>query len=82
MAKYRYVGLHADILDDGRPVAPGDFVNLSDEDALLPHAASLLADGYLAGTGEKSEQIQTTAEIRQTRAERELAKQNEEGGGS
>lgn len=79
MAKYRYVGLHADTLDDGRPVAPGDFVTLSDEDALLPHNAMLLADGNLAATGEKSEQIQATAERRQTRAEREAANQQEGG---
>lgn len=82
MAKYRFVGLHPDTLDDGRPVAPGDFVTLSDEDALLPSAASMLADGVLAPTGEKSEEIAETAERRQKAATRRQEAEDKEGGGS
>jgi hypothetical protein len=44
---YRYIGSHADQLAGGQPVAPGDYVELSEEDLKDPHNAMLLEDGKL-----------------------------------
>lgn len=52
MAKHQYVGLHADSLDDGRPVAPGDIVDISGE--LSEYDAGMVADGRLVLVKEKS----------------------------
>lgn len=52
MAKHQYVGLHADSLDDGRPVAPGDIVDISGE--LSEYDASMVADGRLVPVKEES----------------------------
>jgi len=60
---------HAQDLADGRVVAPGDRVRLSDEDALVPHNAALLAEGALIPVSDKGEEIQNKAERRQARAE-------------
>lgn len=53
MKEYRFVGSHADELDGGRPIAPGDFtgpINIVDDESkedYTPKAAQLLADGHL-----------------------------------
>jgi hypothetical protein len=47
MTKYHFVDSHADVLSSGQPVAPGDVVDLSDNDLKQPHNASLLEDGKL-----------------------------------
>lgn len=77
MAKYRFVGSHADSLADGRPVEPGEFVHLSDEEALEPHNASLLADGRMIPTGEKSEEISERAQRAQAREETKQQERSE-----
>lgn len=45
MSEYRYVGSHADELDGGRPLAPGDFTGPIDAD--LPKNKQLLDDELL-----------------------------------
>lgn len=67
MAKYRFVGNHADQLADGRPVAPGEFVNLSDEEMEDPHNAMLATDGHLIGTGSKSTETVEELQEEETR---------------
>jgi hypothetical protein len=44
---YRYVGSHPETLDNGSPVAPGDYVKLTDEELKSPQNASLLEEGVL-----------------------------------
>lgn len=69
-AKYRYVGVHAEVLPSGQPVEPGEFVHLSDKDVEEDHVLqSMLADGRLAGTGSKSEEEQEKAERKVARRE-------------
>lgn len=60
--KFRYVDNHPVDLADGRPIAPGEFVFLSEEEADIPHNKSLIADGKLLPTGEKSEEVAEKAE--------------------
>jgi len=69
--KYRFVGGHADMLGDGRPVAPGDFVQLTDEDLKDPHNEALAADGLLLAVSDAGE-----AEVEKAarRVERDEAK--------
>jgi hypothetical protein len=45
--RYRFVGSHADQLASGRPIAPGEFVDLTAEEAKDPYNAMLIADGNL-----------------------------------
>lgn len=52
--EYKWVGNHPQDLADGRMLAPGDTVKLSEEDVRLPHNESILADGLLIPTDEKS----------------------------
>lgn len=44
-ATHRFVGDHPDVLADGRPVAPGEFVELTDEDMQDPHNADKIEQG-------------------------------------
>jgi hypothetical protein len=66
--KYRFVGQHADSLDSGRPIGPGEFVDLTDEEIEQPHAAGLIqvgllveASGETEDTGGKSRQVRSKA---------------------
>jgi hypothetical protein len=45
--RYRYVGTVADSLAHGQPVAPGEFVDLDDDQEHEPHNKSLLEAGTL-----------------------------------
>lgn len=53
--EYKWVGTHPQDLADGRMLAPGETVVLSEEDVRDPHNESLLADGALIPTDEKNE---------------------------
>lgn len=44
---YRFDGTHADTMDNGIPVAPGQHVKLTEEDSGQPAASRMLADGHL-----------------------------------
>lgn len=58
MDQYRFVGVHADALDGGRPVEPGEMTGEIDVSDKSPKNKSLFDDGLLikvdAGTYEKS----------------------------
>jgi hypothetical protein len=71
-AKYRYVGDVPGELASGQPIEPGEFVNLSDEDAEEAHNQALLADGKLIGTGDKSKGQAETAEQRVAKQEQKV----------
>lgn len=52
--EYRYVGSHADLLANGRPVEPGEFVQLTDEEVgenqeFVDVGKLLLIEGKAAG---------------------------------
>jgi hypothetical protein len=49
--KYRYIGDHAEILEGGQPVGPGDYVDLSSDDITGVNQA-LLNDGKLIDAGD------------------------------
>lgn len=49
--QYRFVGEHADNLASGRPIEPGEFVDLTDDDVRDPFNEAMIADGLLIGTG-------------------------------
>jgi hypothetical protein len=74
-AKFRFVGTHADTLADGRPVEPGEFINLSDEEVEEAHNASLIHDGLLIGTGSKSTDL---AETTSKKVQRQVDKEGSE----
>lgn len=63
MKEFRYTGLHADELDGGRPLAPGDYTGPISERS--PKNKSMIADGVLLpvedGTYDKVEAINTAA---------------------
>jgi hypothetical protein len=44
---YRYVGGHAIVTESGAPLGPGDFIELSDEDAQSPYNTTLIEEGRL-----------------------------------
>lgn len=45
--QYRFIGSHADMLASGRPVEPGEFVDLTDDELREPHNTMLLDDELL-----------------------------------
>jgi hypothetical protein len=45
--KYRFVGGHVDDLHDGRPLVPGEFYELTEEEVADPHNAQRITDGLL-----------------------------------
>lgn len=49
MGRYRLVGDHAQILDSGQPIGPGEFVDL---DEVTPHDQTLIDDGLLIAADE------------------------------
>jgi hypothetical protein len=54
-SSYRFIGNHAEILHDGRPVGVGDFVELTEEELRESHMEMLAHEGVLIGTDEASE---------------------------
>lgn len=61
MSRYRFVGEHAEDLDGGQMLEPGDFVELEGEEAKLPRAAELLDSGKLIEAGEESKEAGKSA---------------------
>lgn len=53
--QYRFVGDHAEILANGRPVEPGGFIDLTEEEVRDPFYEGLIHDGVLIGTDEAAE---------------------------
>jgi len=47
MTRYRFIGSHPESLASGRPIEPGEFVDLEDDDLEDPHNKMLLDDGHL-----------------------------------
>lgn len=64
---------HGVDLHDGRPVAPGERVQLSDEDALHPYNAELLSAGLLEPVSEKGEKIDEKATRATSRRHEQVA---------
>lgn len=60
MTEHRFVGDHPDILANGRPVEPGEFVELSDED--LSANQGLVDEGKLLKIEEKAAGRRHTAD--------------------
>jgi hypothetical protein len=50
MKEYRHMGDHAEELAGGRPVGPGEAVELSAEDEKDPHNKSLIEQGIFVPT--------------------------------
>jgi hypothetical protein len=75
MAKYINVSNHIEDLDSGLTLAPGENVDLDDEDIKQPIASRLLDEGKLIGTGNVSSE---EAESRRTRAQKKAKKEEEQ----
>jgi hypothetical protein len=60
LTEFRYVGSHADTLANGRPVEPGEFVKLSDEEAEANQG--LIDDGHLTKVEGKSSKSKSKGE--------------------
>lgn len=69
---------HSVDLHDGRIVAPGTRVSLSDEDALDPHNAELLAANLLSPVSEKGEEIDQKATKATARRHEQVAPAGDE----
>lgn len=65
--EYRYVGDHADQLGSGRPVEPGEFIELTEEDLRDATNESLAHDGKIIGVNEEGEHQISLAKSRTTR---------------
>jgi len=52
--KYRYVGDHAIVSEQGMPIAPGDYVDLSDEEASGDITKEMIESGQLIEAEEQS----------------------------
>ncbi len=78
MGKYRFIGSHADSLDSGQPIEPGQFVELDDDEIRLPHNEALAADGFLIGVEEEAEHEQKLASRRSSTRERKATEGEEE----
>lgn len=53
--QYRFIGDHAEVLANGRPVEPGGFVDLTEDEVRDLHYETLIHDGVLIGIDEASE---------------------------
>lgn len=78
MAQYRYVGRNPDVLDGGRPVGPGDLIELTDDEVRLPHNESIAAAGHLIGVDSDAEHQQKLASTRLSRREKSTDKTEED----
>lgn len=77
--QYRFVGSHADMLASGRPVEPGEFVDLTDDEVRETHNEMLIADSNLIGVEKESEHQATLAERRVERRASGAEEQNDPG---
>jgi pyruvate/2-oxoglutarate dehydrogenase complex dihydrolipoamide acyltransferase (E2) component len=68
---YRFVGSHAETLDGGRPIEPGEFIELSDEDLSGDRIAGFVEDGLLIET-DADQQFEATPAAEQLAAENEI----------
>jgi len=75
--RYRFIGEHADTLADGRPVEPGEFVELSDEDLRERHNEMLVNDGNLIGA---EDDVEHQADLADRRVKRRTTASNDEEG--
>jgi hypothetical protein len=57
--KYRYVGDHAEILDSGAPVGPGEYVELSGDQLEEPVTKALIDGGKLIDASDVKDEAQT-----------------------
>ena len=53
--KYRYTGTHVADMEGGRPLAPGDYVDLSETD-LIGHTREMVDMGYLIDANDMSDE--------------------------
>lgn len=77
---YRFIGSHADQLSSGRPITPGEFLELTDEELREPHNEQLAADGLLLGIDKPAEHqvdLAQRRELRRTRVEGDPDNQEE-----
>jgi hypothetical protein len=77
-AQYRFVGSHADQTDDGRPLFPGDFVELTDDQLHEPHVEQLAHDGMLLGINDEARHQLTLAHSRVQRRTTKAAPNDDE----
>lgn len=74
--QYRFVGDHADNLASGRPIEPGEFVDLTDAEVRDPFNEALITDGALIGTEPEAEHQVKLADARVSR--RQTSSESEE----
>lgn len=68
--RYRFVGSHADALASGRPVEPGEFVELTEEEVNDPYNQTLIKDENLF-------EVEAVQQPKATDAATKLAKSND-----
>jgi hypothetical protein len=82
LKEYRYIGRHAEELDGGRQLAPGDYTG-GIETEKGSHNADLLDEGLLIevpeGTTEKQARVESATHARQVQLERQAEEEQEEG---
>jgi hypothetical protein len=76
--EYKNVGNHAEDLADGRMIAPGETVELDEDQVREDHNEDLLARGALIGIDEKGEHEAKLASNRVKRQEAKTQAQGEE----
>jgi hypothetical protein len=76
--EFRHVGAHPDDLDDGRQVAPGDLVELTEDQIREPRAQELIAIAVLLPTDEKAEEQARLASRRDSSADKREQQKEEE----
>jgi len=67
-ASLRFVGDSAEQLASGRPLAPGDELDLTDEELDDPYNQYLIADGKIIGTNPTGESQVTAAKEKLTKS--------------
>jgi hypothetical protein len=81
MSEFRYVGIHSDELDGGRPLEPGEFTGPIDAD--LPQNKRLIDDGLLIavddGAYDKVRKQDEKAEAKADKAELQKTNKQKEG---
>jgi hypothetical protein len=64
MAEYRNVGDHVVDLADGRMLGPGEFADLSSEDAEDPHNQDMISSGVLLAVDEGQEKAEPSTKAK------------------
>lgn len=75
--QYRFIGTHAEVLPDGRPIGPGDLIDLTDEEVRHSFYEDLIAGENLIGTEDEAQHQATLASRRVER--RSSSASNDEG---